>query len=328
MRILTHSFFYTAIALAVIGVIIVLSPILFSIDLIHPLRLNEKTLLLQQQQKVASKKLMANETGKIFLNPQEAGMPFQKVEFIHNDGTIIRGWYITADSTANTSVALLHDVNEGKLAYLELAYQLFFMGYNTLLIDMKAHGNSDGSEFGINMGEAQQCQQYVHFLKSEKQQQHVFIFGKGCGAAIAMLYATMDTTLSGLLLQSPFNNFSDYIDRKIFNKFESYTWLVQNPIKINISKKGQLPPLATLIKTIKIPVFIIMGSADTVILPEESTAVYDSSTHPFNRIMNIKNGQHDDLEVVAGKQYYEEISSFIQLCLPKKKGSARAKQLT
>src|SRR5215204_2494914 len=89
-------------------------------------------------------------TWKLFVGPRIYKLPldtitpegFEKISLQTKNQLVIDGWYSATDS-AKACVIFFHGVTNNKAVLLKEANEFRHWGYNVLLIDFRAHGNSD-----------------------------------------------------------------------------------------------------------------------------------------------------------------------------------------
>ena len=70
-------------------------------------------------------------------------IPYDTVQLTTNNGMKLEAWYMRADSAKGT-VILFHGLNSNKGNVLAEAFSFISFGYNTMLVDIRAHVNSEG----------------------------------------------------------------------------------------------------------------------------------------------------------------------------------------
>jgi pimeloyl-ACP methyl ester carboxylesterase len=82
--------------------------------------------------------------------PGDLGLEYEDVSFTTNDDLTLYGWYIPSRNHA--AVIISHGIGGNRLGHLEQGALLAEHGFGVLLLDLRAHGESDGDlvSFGGN----------------------------------------------------------------------------------------------------------------------------------------------------------------------------------
>jgi uncharacterized protein len=106
---------------------------------------------------------------------------FETVVFKTKDSISIEGWYTTTKNALGT-VCLLHGHGGSKSGTNKEAAAFRKLGYNTLQIDLRAHGGSGGNTCTIGFNEAEELKHAYDFIKS-KGEKNIVLWGISMGAA-------------------------------------------------------------------------------------------------------------------------------------------------
>jgi fermentation-respiration switch protein FrsA (DUF1100 family) len=74
--------------------------------------------------------------------PEDAGLAYENVSFTTSDGINLRGWYLPSNNGA--AVIISHGIGQNRTRHLEQGVFLNEKGFGVLLIDLRAHGESEG----------------------------------------------------------------------------------------------------------------------------------------------------------------------------------------
>src|SRR5882724_11329202 len=84
------------------------------------------------------------------LTPATFELPYEDVTFNAPDGVGLKGWWVPAPD-AHGTVVLVHGLNRSRIEMVKKVPFLHKLGWNTLLFDLRHHGESGGdvSSFGF-----------------------------------------------------------------------------------------------------------------------------------------------------------------------------------
>ena len=141
---------------------------------------------------------------------QQPLLPFDKVSMITKDNLKISGWLTQNDSTKN-AVILFHGHGGTKGSLVDHANYFYGLGYSTLAIDFRAHGESDGTTCTVGFSEAEEVKMAFDLMAGEGYE-NIVLYGTSMGAA-AIIKAMKDYPLqaSKLILEMPFGSLPDAV---------------------------------------------------------------------------------------------------------------------
>jgi len=79
------------------------------------------------------------------VSPADSGIDYEDVTLETSDGLILRGWYIPSSNRA--AMIVVHGFGSNRVGALPHGLMLAQHGYGVLLIDLRAHGESEGEVF-------------------------------------------------------------------------------------------------------------------------------------------------------------------------------------
>lgn len=133
------------------------------------------------------------------LTPTEyADLPYESVTFPARDGLQIAGWYVPSQNGA--AVILSHSHSTHRAVSLPVAAMLAEAGYGVLLIDLRAHGESEGELFTLWQAgdDVLGAVDYLH-TRADVDANRIGVWGFSAGAAASVHAAAQSDAIRGVV---------------------------------------------------------------------------------------------------------------------------------
>jgi alpha-beta hydrolase superfamily lysophospholipase len=247
--------------------------------------------------------------GMNFIKKQNDPIPdsFSTVILTTGDNLKLDGWYRKANNPKG-SVALFHGHGGNKSGVLSEANAFLNMGYNVLLLDFRAHGNSGGNTCTVGYREAEDVKLAFDYLKN-KGEKNIVLWGISMGAAaISHAIAEYNLQPSKVILEMPFGTIEDAVEARI-----RIMHLPEEPLATLLTFWGGtehgfwafgMKP-EEYVKQIHCPVLMQAGQNDTRVTQSEREDVFRNLNQP-KRLVIYKNSGHESL---CKKEYLKWLSS-------------------
>jgi alpha-beta hydrolase superfamily lysophospholipase len=135
-------------------------------------------------------------------SPAHYGLAAEAAEFLSGDGLMLRGWYIPCENSART-IVVCSGANGSLDADLHVAPWLHDAGFNVLLFNWRAHGQSDGRAVTLGFNERYDLIAAVQFVKA-KGAESVGALGFSMGGTVAIATAAVYEDIDAVAADSPF----------------------------------------------------------------------------------------------------------------------------
>ncbi len=237
---------------------------------------------------------------------------YQTIKLITNDGLTLDAW-LTKVPNPKGSVVLFHGHAGKKTDVLQEAIAFQKMGYNTLMVDFRAHGNSDGNTCTIGAKEAIDVKTaYDYFEKSGEKD--IILYGISLGAAsIAKCINDYTISPSKIILEMPFGSLPSAVVGRV-----KMMQLPSQPISTLLTFWGgtihgfwafSVVP-SEYAKKIKCPVLLQKGKLDPRVTDEENTSLFNNIPSPKKMVL-YENSGHESLCKKEHEKWVLEVSSFL-----------------
>ena len=129
-----------------------------------------------------------------------AGLNSSEYEWvtIENDGLVLQG-YLKQNPNSDCFVILIHGYTGSGRTMLEYADYYTQNGYNILIIDHRAHGNSEGKFCTMGIKETGDVLSWIDFLITINPNAKIVLHGISMGAATTMTVSGSDNLPSNVI---------------------------------------------------------------------------------------------------------------------------------
>lgn len=230
--------------------------------------------------------------------PLQAGMRYEDVEFVAEDGVGLHGWFVpAADSKA--SLLFFHG-NAGNISHRLESIAIFnALGLDVFIFDYRGYGRSQGktSEAGTYL-DAEAAWRYLTETRGVAADD-IVVFGRSLGSSIAAWLASRRRP-AGLIVESGFSSVPSMAQR--LYPFLPVKWLAKFRYDT-----------ASYVSALDCPLLVVHSKTDEIIPFAEGLAVYDAAPAD-KRLLEIRGG-HNDGFLVSGADYINGLRSFIDSSL-------------
>ena len=238
---------------------------------------------------------------------------FQKVILTTSSNLKLEGWYIPVKSAKGT-VCLFHG-HGGKKSGTNAEAEVFRkLGYNTLQLDFRAHGNSEGNTCTIGYDESEDVKLAYDYIKG-KGEKNIVLWGISMGAA-TITKAINDYALqpNKVILEMPFGSIIDAAEGRI-----KMMGLPEEPLARLLTFWGgtehgfwafNMRP-TEFAKKINCPVLLQWGKNDPRVTKKEVDDIY-ANISTVKKLVVYNSSAHESLCEKENEKWVMEISSFLK----------------
>ena len=238
-----------------------------------------------------------------------------KTVYLKTKGSLkLEGWYIAADSSKGT-VLLFHGHGGNKSGVIKEAESFNKMGYNTLLIDFRAHGNSEGNTSTIGYDESEEVKLAYDYI-SNKGEKNIVLWGISMGAS-TITKAVKDYQLNPnkIILEMPFGTIKDAVVGRV-----KMMGLPPQPIATLLTFWGGtengfwafgMKP-QEFASSIKCPVLLQWGKNDPRVSKAEEDILFKNITNTNKKFVVYETAGHESLCKKETAKWEEEVAAFLK----------------
>ncbi len=248
---------------------------------------------------------------------RQMGFAYESVQFQATDGVRLSGWWIPAlspipgqqgDEWGRRTVIVCHGLAANKSNQLVMARQLVPSGYNVLIFDFRAHGESGGQLTSFGDFERRDVLGAVKWLHDNRAEASRRIFGVGASmGAAALIAAAADDSEEGRAIEAiavygayaDMRGLTDSVAHRYF--FPPFGWLARYVgLPIANAQVGtnllDFAPADLVDRIWPRPIFIIHGRDDEIIAFEQGAALFKAAAYPKFSVFPME-GDHNGIIV-------------------------------
>ncbi len=244
-------------------------------------------------------------------------LPFEDIAVESEPGIVIRGWVIPHDGACGV-VVLLHGSGASREQMLPRARFLRHAGYGVVLVDMRAHGLSDGSVTTFGGRESRDVQAVIAETRRRFAGQKLGAIGFSLGGA-ALLLGDKPADVDALVVEEVYSTLEDTARRRVAAGMgpivaDILPWLLyaQMPWRFGVSR-GALRPVDR-IGAVKAPILVMGGDSDPFVPPDQTRRLFDAARAP-KELWIVPGAAHYDLHQAASIAYEHRVLDFFRRSL-------------
>ncbi|MEZ5278513.1 MAG: alpha/beta hydrolase [Opitutaceae bacterium] len=250
---------------------------------------------------------------RLEIGPPPVDFPSHELILQNDSGSEIRGWVHMIPEPTGT-LLLLHGIRSDRRSMLGRARFLSAAGFNTVVIDLRAHGESGGNQITFGKLEALDVSSVLRFIRSEFPRDPIGIIGCSLGGAAAIL-SESEVEVAALVVEATFTSIEMATNNRMKIKLgpggSVLTPLLTVQFRFRLGfEPEEVSPLAR-ISSVAAPILIINGSEDGRTTPAEAQALFDAASG-HKELWIVEGAGHVDLHRFAQDEYERRVLGFLR----------------
>lgn len=244
------------------------------------------------------------------IGPPPSDIDAKRVDIVGSTGQSIIGWF-ERGKAGTGAVLLLHGIRSDRRQMLGRSKFLHAHGYSVLLIDLPAHGESDGERITFGYLEAEGVRTAMRFLEQTISGERIAVIGVSLGAAATVLSGTSPRAI---VIESMYPTIDEALSDRLrlhagsFGTLFAPLFLMQLRLKLGISP-DQLRPIDRL-SELHVPILIVAGTLDQHTTVAETKRLFEAANQP-KEFWLVEGAAHVDLYRFDPIAYEHRILNFL-----------------
>jgi uncharacterized protein len=238
---------------------------------------------------------------------------FATVKIKTEDDFTLDAWHVKIPNAKGT-VAMFHGHASKKSAILMEAASFRELGYNTLLVDLRAHGNSEGNTCTIGYNEGADVKASYDYLQKNGEK-NIVLYGISLGAA-TITKAMNDYSIAPIkiIVEMSFGTLPEAVSGRV-----KMMGLPAQPVSTLLTFWGgvshgfwaySMKP-AEYVKKIKCPTLVQWGKNDPRVTEKETNDLYANLTS-VKKLVVYENSGHESLCTKEHEKWMTNVTEFLK----------------
>ncbi len=229
-------------------------------------------------------------------SPADYGLEFEEVSLSSTDGVSLSGWFL-GGASSDVAIACGHGLFRSRREVLDRAAFFRQQGYDTLVVDFRRHGDSEGDKVSLGFHERQDLLGAAEFLRSQKPGRKVVLYGVSMGAAASLLAAAESTEIAAVIADSSFSSLEHTVVHHLDLLFGLPRFPIGSSLLFFLGMQADFDPeefdLARVIGAIgDRPILIVAGEDDRRMPAELQRQLWAASTNEQSRFHSFPGASH------------------------------------
>ncbi|SHE88614.1 hypothetical protein SAMN05444392_104129 [Seinonella peptonophila] len=270
----------------------------------------------QTKKQLADRCFQIVENRGLYSRQEFSLLPKEEVTIKSKDGHQLHGYYIDAFPEQQDVVMIVHGYTVAYPWSMQFASVFLKKRFNLLVIDQRAHGESEGRYTTYGVQEKYDIERWVEWLRTRKGRNvRIGFHGQSLGGGTVLEYSRLSDEIMFMIIDCSYADFSELVKYQIRRLYRVPLFPVYYLIQCWVYlfarfKLSEVKPI-TASASSKFPILFIHGSHDWFIPPSMSKQLYDAKKVGKKELVFIEGAGHGNSLPHNRKRYEQVVKNFL-----------------
>ena len=242
----------------------------------------------------------------------------KKLTLEADDGKILIAQQVIVNKKSDKWVVILHGQNGKVDDIYDIGLRYASEGFNVLMPDLRAHGESEGSFYGMGWLDRLDVINWIDVILKEYPKANVIIHGIDLGADTALMLSgePLKDSIKAIVAEGAYTSAWDAVVTEYKARYEDWPVFPIMHMLNSVAKVwgGYSLMEADAVKQVKntaVPILLIRGANDTFVT-EDMTKELDEAIASPHEVFTIATGTHEDCRFAEPDTYYNKVFEFAE----------------
>ncbi len=258
----------------------------------------------------------------VTVSPTDFALEYEEITFpSREDHLTIHGWFLPCPDSEYI-IIMLHGAESNRsdpgVGMLDIAVELIANGYNVLMFDMRAHGDSEGDRLSAGFHERKDLWGAVGFVQ-ERGFEQIGVLGFSMGAATAIMGAAEETDIDCVVADSSFADMAGIMERE-FTERTNFPGFFLRPVMFMVKIMygvdfAAVKPVENVPEIAPRPILFIHGEEDDFTPLDHAYRLYEASQNPDDMLWIVPGADHVKAYMTSPTEYIDKVTAFFDNAL-------------
>lgn len=242
----------------------------------------------------------------------------EKLTLEADDGKILVAQKIIVDKNNDNWVVILHGQNGSVEDIYDIGLRYATEGYNILMPDLRAHGESEGSYYGMGWLDRLDVINWIDVILDEHSAANIIIHGVDLGADTALMLSgePLKDSIKVIVAEGAYTSAWDAVKTEYKTRHADWPTFpmlhMLNPVaKVWGGYSLTEADAVDQVKKTKLPILLIHGSNDTYVTADMTEEI-NQAIASEHEVLTIATGTHEDCRFAEPDTYYNKVFEFVE----------------